>query len=208
MSSNIPRPLAIFYTQTQSQKYIKPVLNLEDAWRSIVEKLGDEQDTTFIRTTFDVDINIQDSASEGTSLLLLKQNHSRQHYKIEIPISQHLPPHSLLIIFEFLLITGLIFFGSTPRIQTIHKTIRMSKQKKHFSLFQTEVFENYDTWVDTYTSNFQSDARTPEITPLTFSSMQQKTLHGISLDTFWLGLPRSLLTLAVLTIWQKMEHIC
>ena len=60
MDYGLLKPLAVFSSQSQSQKYIKTVKNLGDAWRTLAQEPTTElnQNTTVIETTFDFVLEI------------------------------------------------------------------------------------------------------------------------------------------------------
>lgn len=70
MTSGILKPLAIFCSQYQSQRYINSIRNLGDAWRTLAEEPIAESDRKFtsIETTFDFSLKIQTALEDEISV--------------------------------------------------------------------------------------------------------------------------------------------
>ncbi|KAJ5280619.1 hypothetical protein N7478_005991 [Penicillium angulare] len=66
MASDLLRPLAVFCSHADSQRYIKNIRNLGDAWRSLAEQPIPECDKHSIvaETTFDFTLKLIDSPKE------------------------------------------------------------------------------------------------------------------------------------------------
>ncbi|KAJ5390108.1 uncharacterized protein N7496_001176 [Penicillium cataractarum] len=73
MASGILKPLAVFCSQSQSQRYIKTIRNLGDAWRTLAEEPITESDRkfAFIETTFDFTLRITNGLEDATSVEVL-----------------------------------------------------------------------------------------------------------------------------------------
>ncbi|RAL06714.1 uncharacterized protein BO97DRAFT_447369 [Aspergillus homomorphus CBS 101889] len=61
MPADLLGPLAVLSRQPQSQRYIKAIRNLGDAWRRLVDESLSESDTnsTLVETNFDLEEDIQ-----------------------------------------------------------------------------------------------------------------------------------------------------
>lgn len=70
MTSGILKPLAVFCSQSQSQRYIKTIRNLGDAWGTLAEEPITESDRkfAFIETTFDFTLRITNGLENATSV--------------------------------------------------------------------------------------------------------------------------------------------
>ena len=95
MTSGILKPLAVFCSQSQSQRYIKSIRNLGDAWRTLADEPIPESDreVSIIQTTFDLSLKIKHEqedeisvdiiTSESPSLTgLSKPIEPARHYRI------------------------------------------------------------------------------------------------------------------------------
>ncbi|RAH40442.1 uncharacterized protein BO95DRAFT_447857 [Aspergillus brunneoviolaceus CBS 621.78] len=70
MPSDLLRPLAVFARQPQSQRYIKAIRNLGDAWCRLADELLSESDTksTLVKTNFDLVLTIENAQEAQSSL--------------------------------------------------------------------------------------------------------------------------------------------
>lgn len=64
--SDILKPLAVFCSQPQSQRYIKKIQNLGDAWRTISKAPSTETDV-IIETKFDFTLKIKTEQNRNIS---------------------------------------------------------------------------------------------------------------------------------------------
>ena len=66
MTSGLLKPLVVFCSQSQSQRYIKTIMNLGDAWRSLSEQplLESEKDSVLVETNFDFVLRITNALEE------------------------------------------------------------------------------------------------------------------------------------------------
>ena len=84
MTTGLLKPLDVFCSQSQSQRYIKTIRNLGDAWRSLAEKPLTESDknSVLVETNFDFVLKIT-NALEG-----------QQSKPTTVEMSTHEPPFS------------------------------------------------------------------------------------------------------------------
>lgn len=68
--TSVTKPLAVFCSQPQSQQYIKTVINLGDAWRTLAEEPVSESDrkVAIIQTTFDLSLKIKHEQGDEISI--------------------------------------------------------------------------------------------------------------------------------------------
>jgi hypothetical protein len=173
MASGLLKPLAVFCSQSQSQRYIKAVRNLGDAWRSLAEKplSKSEEDSALVETNFDFVLKITNILEE-----------QRQSESTIVEMSAHEPSISLLnVSSELSLSTKSSATSLSTRPSTSTETPRhyrifadygtdfiwrdpddlrpeegdcMLEAEEVLSTFPLSVLELYNAWVDTYTDNF------------------------------------------------------
>lgn len=89
---DLVKPLALFVSQPQSQRYIKTIKNLGDAWRSLSEEPSTESDpnTIVIETTFDLTLRITMDGQEENSIssveMICKNNRPFQRSRSTITV--------------------------------------------------------------------------------------------------------------------------
>ncbi|OGE58582.1 hypothetical protein PENARI_c001G03122 [Penicillium arizonense] len=69
MASSLLKPLDVFCSQSQSQRYIKTIRNLGDAWRSLAEIPLTESDknSALVETSFDFVLKVTNALEEQQS---------------------------------------------------------------------------------------------------------------------------------------------
>ncbi|KAJ5979228.1 hypothetical protein N7501_002570 [Penicillium viridicatum] len=172
MVSSLLKPLAVFCSQSQSQRYIKAVRNLGDAWRSLAEKppSKSEENSVLVETTLDFILKITNILEE-----------QRQSESTIVEMSAHEPSTSELTISSdpslstkssaSSLSTG-IFPTESPRHYRIFADYGtdfiwrefddlrtgeddcMLNSEEVLTTFPSSVLELYNAWVDTYTDDF------------------------------------------------------
>ncbi|KAJ6148650.1 hypothetical protein N7497_010632 [Penicillium chrysogenum] len=173
MASGLLKPLAVFCSQSQSQRYIKGVRNIGDAWRSLAEKplSKSEEDSSLVQTNFDFVLKITNILEEQC-----------QSESTIVEMSAHEPSTSLLNVSSELSLstksstTSLSAGPSTSTESPRHYRIFadygtdfiwrdpddlrpdegdcMLEAEEVLSTFPSSVLELYNAWVDTYTDNF------------------------------------------------------
>jgi len=141
-------PLAVFCSQSQSQRYIKTVHNLGDSWRtpadpSNLTSFAANQDKIIIETTFDLTITIDKQSFSVTIQPLSGQESSStpstppfRHYRIFADYG-----------------TDFIWLNTADPSYSPNDTYVEAADA--LSSFPHSVLQNYDAWVDTYTDNFK-----------------------------------------------------
>ena len=135
-------PLAVFCSQSQSQRYIKTVHNLGDSWRTLADtsnltSFAADQDKIIIETTFDLTITID------------KQSFS---ITIQSPSTPSTPPLRHYRIFADY---GTDFIWLNTADPSYSPNDTYVEAADALSSFPHSVFQNYDAWVDAYTDNFK-----------------------------------------------------
>lgn len=158
MAPDLLKPLAVFCSQSQSQRYIKTIKNLGDAWRTLTDEPTTESDQkhTVVELSFD---------------LILKITNGLEHnYKSEptvVEMSTHEPPSSLVPSsteppapgvpvrhYRIFADYGTDFIWRNPD-DINHDEDSHVESEDVLSPFPPSVMELYDSWVDTYTDNFK-----------------------------------------------------
>jgi hypothetical protein len=141
-------PLAVFCSQSQSQRYIKTVHNLGDPWHTLADtsnltSFAANQDKIIIETTFDLTITIDKQSFSVTIQPLLGQESSStpstpplRHYRIFADYG-----------------TDFIWLNTADPSYSLNDTYVEAADA--LSSFPHSVLQNYDAWVDTYTDNFK-----------------------------------------------------
>lgn len=156
MTSGILRPLAIFCTQSQSQQYIRSVRNLGDAWRTLSEKNDEptDSDTTFIGTVFDFNLKVKNHTDKTTSTTF--EIPSLETTTDNQPISTESQRH-----YRIFADYGTDFLWRNTNDPDYTEDNTYVEAEEALSDLPPAVFQSYDAWVDTYTSNFKTRCDIP-----------------------------------------------
>ena len=157
MHYELLKSLAVFSSQSQSQKYIKTIKNLGDAWRTLAEEPEINQNTTVIETTFyfilkitketkpkcdpePISIEMQTlneaAPSPATSSTVADKEKPARHYRIFSDYGTDFIWRSLNDIRP----------GEDSHVES----------EEVLSSFPPSVLELYDAWVETYDNNFKT----------------------------------------------------
>ncbi|RAO71711.1 uncharacterized protein BHQ10_007723 [Talaromyces amestolkiae] len=160
MSADLLKPLATFCTQSISQRYIKTVRNLGDAWRTLAEQplLPEHTDLAVIETTFGVTLTIRNDFNSKDFFAMLDIP-SLESASQGVPRKHGIttPPRHFRIFadygtdFIWLNYNDPIYDGESSYIEL----------EDALSGFPHEVFDNYDSWVEIYTVNFKKRCDDP-----------------------------------------------
>ena len=184
------KPLDVFCSQSQSQRYIKTVRNLGDAWRSLADNPLTESDknSVLVETNFDFVLKIT-NALEG-----------QQSEPTTVEMSTHEPPFSTTSIstttstptesprhYRIFADYGTDFIWRDPDDLRSEEGDCMLEAEEVLSSFPPSVLESHDAWVDTYTDNFkESRTRLKTTMPLSFRLPPRRSL-GTWLGFCWRG---------------------
>lgn len=162
MPADILKPLATFCSQSIAQRYIKTVRNLGDAWRTLAEQpsLPEHGDSAVIETTF------------GMNLTIKKDFNKRQDFfaKLDIPVdetasedvqSTHDTTSSGPRHFQIFTDYGTDFIWLNDNDPTYNGESSHIELEDALSGLPKEVVDNYDAWVETYTTNFKERCDKP-----------------------------------------------
>ncbi|KAJ6078909.1 hypothetical protein N7467_008662 [Penicillium canescens] len=158
MASGLLKPLAVFCSQSQSQRYIKTIRNLGDAWRSLAEKPLTESDknSALVETNFDFVLKItnalEEQQSEPTTVEMSTQEPPISTTSVSTTTSTATePPRHYRIFADY----GTDFIWRDPDDLRSDEGDCMLEAEEVLSSFPPSVLESYDAWVDTYTDNFK-----------------------------------------------------
>ncbi|KAJ6043638.1 uncharacterized protein N7446_001835 [Penicillium canescens] len=158
MSSGLLKPLGVFCSQSQSQRYIKTIRNLSDAWRSPAEKPLTESDknSALVETNFGFVLKITNAVEE------------QQSEPTTVEMSTHEPPISTTSVsttiftptesprhYRIFADYGTGFIWRDPDDLRSDEGDCMLEAEEVLSSCPLSVLESYDAWVDTYTGNFK-----------------------------------------------------
>jgi hypothetical protein len=158
MATGLLKPLDVFCSQSQSQRYIKTIRNLGDAWRSVAEKPLTESDknSVLVETNFDFVLKITNALEE------------QQSEPTTVEMSTHEPPISTTSMstttstptesprhYRIFADYGTDFIWQDPDDLRSEEGDCMLEAEEVLSSFPPSVLESYDAWVDTYTDNFK-----------------------------------------------------
>ncbi|CAI7640095.1 unnamed protein product [Penicillium palitans] len=144
MTSKLLNPLAVFSRQSQSQKYIKSIKNVGDAWRTLSEEPCTGSDrTTVIETTFDFILKITTESDDLTVEMTT----------IEIPsakLEPSNPPRHYRIFPEY----GTDFLWRAEEDISDDQQGYTESEEELVS-FPYSVLEVYNAWVDEWSANWE-----------------------------------------------------
>jgi hypothetical protein len=147
------KPLGIFCTQSESQKYIKSVRNLGDAWRTLSEKPA-HLDTAFVETTFDLVLKAKTSATDKPCVSF--EIPSFEATTDKPSIAPELQRH-----YRIFADYGTDFLWRNTNDPDYSEDNTYVEAEEALSDLPPAVFQYYDAWVDTYTSNFKTRCNIP-----------------------------------------------
>ncbi|CAG8908080.1 unnamed protein product [Penicillium egyptiacum] len=159
MASGLLRPLAVFCSQSQSQRYIKTIRNLGDAWRSLAEEPLSECDknSALVETNFDFVLKITNALEE-----------QRQSNPTLVEMSVREPPMSTTTSpstsqptterprrYRIFADYGADFIWRDPGDIRPEEGDAVLEPEEVLSSFPPSALELYNVWVDTYAKNFK-----------------------------------------------------
>lgn len=155
MASGLLKPLVVFCSQSQSQRYIKSVRNLGDAWRSLAEQpLPDcDKNSTLIETNFDLILKITNGLQEQRQLNPTVVEIST-YEPAPMSTNQTAPtgnPRHYRIFADY----GTDFIWRDPDDVTPEEGDTVVDPEELLASLPPSVLESYDAWVNTYTEKFQ-----------------------------------------------------
>ncbi|KAI9934022.1 hypothetical protein ASPWEDRAFT_36001 [Aspergillus wentii DTO 134E9] len=154
MASGFLRPLAVFCSQSQSQRYIKTIKNLGDAWRSLAEIPLPECDknSALIETNFDFVLKITNALEEQRqpNPTIVEMSTTTSPPPTSQPALTE-PPWHYRIFADY----GVDFIWRDLGDFRPEEGDAVVEPEEVLSSFPPSVLESYDAWVDTYTANFK-----------------------------------------------------
>ncbi|KAJ5710918.1 hypothetical protein N7488_005074 [Penicillium malachiteum] len=189
MASGILRPLAVFCSQSQSQRYIKGIRNLGDAWRTLAEKPLPESDknSVLVKTSFDFVLKITNGQEEQR-----KSNPTIVEMSTSEPPSSTSPtkqsvPERLPRHYRMFADYGADFIWRDPDDVTSEEGDTVVDPEDLLASFPSSVLESYVAWVDISTEYFQERLEeTGNCYNSLFPPLQRKLL-GMWLGFCWHG---------------------
>ncbi|KAJ5970426.1 uncharacterized protein N7479_000344 [Penicillium vulpinum] len=173
MESGLLKPLAVFCSQSQSQRYIKTVRNLGDAWHSLAERplSKSEENSVLVETNFDFVLkitNILEEQRQSESTIVEISAHKPSTPLLNVSSESSLsiessttslstgpsistePPRHYRIFADY----GTDFIWQDPDDLRPEEGDCILEAEEVLSSFPSSVLESYNAWVDTYTDNF------------------------------------------------------
>ncbi|KAJ5727370.1 hypothetical protein N7493_005190 [Penicillium malachiteum] len=157
MASGILRPLAVFCSQSQSQRYIKSIRNLGDAWRTLAEKPLPESDknSVLVETNFDLVLKITNGLEEqrksNPTIIEMSTSEPPSSTPPTKPSVQEGVPRHYRIFADY----GTDFIWRDPDDVTSEEGDTTLDPEDLLASFPPSILESYDAWVDTYTEYFK-----------------------------------------------------
>ncbi|KXG47447.1 uncharacterized protein PGRI_013170 [Penicillium griseofulvum] len=154
MAAGLLKPLAVFCSQSQSQRYIKTARNIGDAWRSLAEKplSKSEEDSVLVETNFDFVLKITNILEERQSeptIVEMSTHEPSTSLSTAAPTSAEDPRH-----YRIFADYGTNFIWRDFDDLRPGEGDCMLEAEEVLSTLPSSVLELYNTWVDTYTDNF------------------------------------------------------
>ena len=167
-TSNMPpdllKPLSTFCTQSKSQRFIKAVRNLGDAWRTLSEPSLEDPDSAVIETTFGLNFNLkkdfgsrQDFSSKLNVPSLATASVESQQGQSSPNSTSTIGPRHFRIFPDY----GTDFIWLNYNDPTYDGESSYIELEDALSGLPHEVFDNYDAWVEIYTANFKKRCDDP-----------------------------------------------
>lgn len=182
MASGLLRPLAIFCSQSQSQRYIKAIKNLGDAWRTLSEQplFESEKDSTCIETNFDfilrIKIDLEEQCQSKSTIVEMSTGEPLlpSTSKQSTPIRN---PRHYRIFADY----GTDFLWRDPDDVTPEEGDTALDPEEVLASYPPSVLELYDAWVDTYTENFKKRREEPGTYHVTtFSTASEEVAWNVA----------------------------
>ena len=151
MTSGILKPLAVFCSQSQSQRYIKSIRNLGDAWRTLADEPIPESDreVSIIQTTFDLSLKIKHEQEDEISVDIITSE-SPSLTGLSKPIE---PARHYRIFADY----GTDFlWRDFDDIREENDEESYVEAEEVLSSFPPSVLESYNAWVDFYSGCFKT----------------------------------------------------
>ncbi|PYI16939.1 hypothetical protein BO86DRAFT_391535 [Aspergillus japonicus CBS 114.51] len=184
MASSLVKPLAIFCKQSQSQRYIKTIRNLGDAWRSLAEEPLPESDATsiLVETNFDLIVKIKNAKEEQSSssspvIVEISTREPLVTPNEESSISE--PPRHYRIFADWG--TDFIWRDFDDLRGEEGDCMLEAEEILCSPVYPPSVFEHYDAWVETYTENFnQRRNKTGDFHASTFANVAEEVAWNVA----------------------------
>ncbi|KAJ5108281.1 hypothetical protein N7456_004956 [Penicillium angulare] len=162
MVSDLLRPLVVFCSHADSQRYIKDVRNLGDAWRSLSEPPVPQCDsqTVTLETNFDFSFKIKNALEEQLQSsptaveLSTAEALSATSTDYSNPTNR---PRNYRIFADY----GADFLWRDPDDVLPEEGDTVLDAEEFLAPFPPSVLELYDVWVNTYTENFSERREKP-----------------------------------------------
>ena len=163
MATGLLKPLAVFASQPQSQRYIKSTRNLGDSWQSLAENphLESDANSAVVETQFDFILKIV-KPLEGPTLE--EKDLSKQSI-VQMSTNENLYPSSVEEIapeehprlYRIFADYGTDFIWRDPDdVRPEEGEDIVLDPEEVLASYPPSVLELYDYWVDTYTENFKT----------------------------------------------------
>ncbi|KAJ9241651.1 hypothetical protein DTO169E5_3395 [Paecilomyces variotii] len=176
MAPNILKPLAVFCSQSQSQRYIKKIRNLGDAWRTLSEEAAAESDrnSAVIETQFDFTMKIANAVAESESILV-EMTTSEAPSSLESPAQIKSVRH-----YRIFADYGTDFIWRSLDDIT-HDEDSHLESEEVLSSFPSSVLDLYDAWVQQYTDNFKKRCEdTQDYSANVFSTVSEEVAWNVA----------------------------
>lgn len=161
MATGLLKPFEVFSCQPQSQRYIKNIRNLGDAWRSLGERPLHESETNFvvIETQFDFILKLakpleEESLQEKTPskqpiVQMSTGENSFPSSAEQIPLEEN--PRHYCIFADY----GTDFIWRDPDDVRPEEGDTVLEPEEVLASYPPAVLDLYDSWVETYTESFR-----------------------------------------------------
>lgn len=184
MTSGILKPLAVFCSQPQSQRYIKAIRNLGDAWRSFAEQPLPESDenSAVVETNFDFVLKIANALEEQrqSKPTVVEMSTLEPLTSASLstpPFTSTEPPRHYRIFADY----GTDFIWRDPDDVRPEEGDCVLEAEEVLSTFPQSVLELYDAWVDTYTDSFKERReKTQNYYDTTFPTVSEEVAWNVA----------------------------
>lgn len=156
MTSDLLKPLRVFCTQTQSQRYIKTIKNLGDSWRRLGEKPPPESDeaSVWVETSFDLVLKITNPLKDDKRPNPMNVEMSTHAPSTTSPSAKSAMPEETPRHYRIFADYGTDFIWRDPNDLRPEEGDCMLEAEEALSTFPPSLLELYTSWVDTYSDNF------------------------------------------------------
>ncbi|OJJ96885.1 hypothetical protein ASPACDRAFT_63205 [Aspergillus aculeatus ATCC 16872] len=185
MPSDLLKPLAVFARQPQSQRYIKAIRNLGDAWRRLADEPLPESDTksTLVETNFDLVLTIENAQDDQSSLSnpIVVEMSTREPLAAptEDTTASGSSPRHYRIFADWG--TDFIWRDFDDLRGDEGDCMLDAEEVLSSPLYPARVFENYDAWVETYAENFdQRRNKTGDFHASTFATVTEEVAWNVA----------------------------